>query len=208
MTTKEKTVHAALTLFSEKGYDAVSVGEIAAAVGIKAPSLYKHFKSKRDIFRAIVDEMARRYAQQAASMQINGLEAGTDRDKFAAVSEEQLIQIGKRLFLYFLRDEYIRKFRKLLTLEQYHSKELGALFTKQYADEPLAYQGALFGLLAQAGVLKPEAPQIMAMHFYAPIFLLLTLCDRQPEREQEALCVLEKHIQQFGRIYRAEGGGL
>lgn len=55
MATKQKILSEALTLLAEKGYSAVYVGEIAAAAGIKAPSLYKHFKSKQDIFNAIAD---------------------------------------------------------------------------------------------------------------------------------------------------------
>ena len=54
MNTKSRILDASLTLFSEKGYHAVSVAEIADAVGIKAPSLYKHYKSKRDIFNGIL----------------------------------------------------------------------------------------------------------------------------------------------------------
>ena len=48
--TKGRILSAALELFSKRGYEAVTVEQIAQAVGIKAPSLYKHFKSKRDIF--------------------------------------------------------------------------------------------------------------------------------------------------------------
>ena len=43
--TRQKILAKALELFSVHGYDAVSVGQIAAAVGIKAPSLYNHFPS-------------------------------------------------------------------------------------------------------------------------------------------------------------------
>lgn len=68
MTTKERIMHAALSLFSEKGYDAISMSEIAEAVSIKAPSLYKHYKSKNDISQAILDEMARRYERQATAL--------------------------------------------------------------------------------------------------------------------------------------------
>ena len=50
MTTKEKVLLESLKLFSKKGYDAVGVEEIANAVGIKAPSIYKHYKGKKDIF--------------------------------------------------------------------------------------------------------------------------------------------------------------
>ncbi|MBQ0088352.1 MAG: TetR/AcrR family transcriptional regulator, partial [Prevotellaceae bacterium] len=42
---KRKNIERVTTLFSEKGYSDVSVGEIAGAVGIKAPSLYKHYKN-------------------------------------------------------------------------------------------------------------------------------------------------------------------
>ncbi len=42
---------------------------------------------------------------------------------------------------------------------------------------------------------------IMTIHFYAPIYMLLTLCDREPERENEALRLLEEHIRQFDKLY-------
>lgn len=44
MTTKERILDEALTLFSQNGYDGTSVDHIAERVGIKAPSLYKHYK--------------------------------------------------------------------------------------------------------------------------------------------------------------------
>ena len=46
MSTKEKILEAALSLFAENGYDGTSVEQIANIVGIKAPSLYKHYKGK------------------------------------------------------------------------------------------------------------------------------------------------------------------
>ena len=48
--TRKRIIEKALELFSTRGYDAVSVGEIAKSVGIKAPSLYNHFPSKQAIF--------------------------------------------------------------------------------------------------------------------------------------------------------------
>ena len=54
--TKDKILTEALKLFAQKGYESVSVIEIAEAVGIKAPSLYKHYKSKRDIFDSILNK--------------------------------------------------------------------------------------------------------------------------------------------------------
>ena len=59
--TRQKILDKALELFSARGYDSVSVGEIATAVGVKAPSLYNHFASKQAIFDAIVESAAARY---------------------------------------------------------------------------------------------------------------------------------------------------
>lgn len=203
--TKKAILDAALNLFSETGYGRVRVSQIAEAVGIKAPSLYKHYKSKQDIFNAILDEMERRYSEQAASMQISGSKAPADFGVYSGITEEQLILMGKNLFLYFLHDEYVCKFRKMLTIEQYHNKELAALYSKQYGDDPLSYQGAIFGLMVHNGFFREEDPDMMALHFYAPLYLLLNLCDCQPQREPQALLLLEKHIRHFNRLYQIGG---
>ena len=78
LSTKERIRTEALHLFAQYGYDAISVAQIAKAVGIQAPSLYKHYASKEDIFLAIIKEMEKRYAQHAAGMQINGSDAEED----------------------------------------------------------------------------------------------------------------------------------
>lgn len=202
MTTKQKIIDEALTLFAEKGYSAVYVGEIAKAVGIKAPSLYKHYKSKQDIFNAILDEMKRNYDKQTTILKMNGGDTKSDADIFSSVSEDTLIQMGIGLFQYFLHDDYVCKFRKMLTIEQFHNTELSLLYSKQYVDEPLVYQSEIFALLSEKGFFKQTDADIMALHFYAPIYMLLTLCDRQPEREKEALHLIEQHIRKFNHLYR------
>ena len=201
MNTKEKILDEALTLFSEKGYANVFVGDIADRVGIKAPSLYKHYKNKQAIFDAIIDEMNRRFEEQAKAMQINGNDAAKDAGIYETLSEDQLLKLGREFFLYYLHDDYNRKFRKMLTLEQFHDKDLAKVYSKLYVDDPLSYQGMLFGFMVTAGVLKTDNVQVMTLHFYAPIYFMLTVCDRQPEREPEMLKLLDAHIIQFDRLY-------
>nr|MCR4735058.1 TetR/AcrR family transcriptional regulator [Treponema sp.] len=67
MSTKEKILESSLTLFSKQGYDGTSVEQIAQAVGIKAPSLYKHFKGKEEILNAIIDSAEARYEESFGS---------------------------------------------------------------------------------------------------------------------------------------------
>ncbi|SDY34728.1 transcriptional regulator, TetR family [Ruminococcaceae bacterium YAD3003] len=201
MTTKEKILDEALTLFSEKGYANVFVGDIADRVGIKAPSLYKHYKSKKAIFEAIIDEMNRRFAEQAKAMQINGTDAAADAGIYKTLPEDQLLKLGREFFLYYLHDDYNRKFRKMLTLEQFQNQELAKVYSKLYVDDPLSYQGMLFGFMVTAGVLKTDNVRVMTLHFYSPIYFMLTICDREPEREPEMLKLLDEHITQFDRLY-------
>jgi len=201
MNTKEKILDEALTLFSEKGYANVYVGDIADRVGIKAPSLYKHYKNKKAIFDAIIDEMNRRFEEQAKVLQINGTNAAADAGIYETLPEDQLLKLGREFFLYYLHDDYNRKFRKMLTLEQFHDKDLAKVYSKLYVDDPLSYQGMLFGFMVTAGVLKTDNVEIMTLHFYAPIYYLLTICDREPEREKEALKLLDEHIRQFDKLY-------
>ena len=201
MNTKKRILDEALTLFSENGYGNVYVAQIAEAVGIKAPSLYKHYKSKQDIFNAILDEMKKSYDKQASMLNISGEDAVSDAEVYSDIGEDELVRMATGLFLYFLHDEYAQKFRKMLTIEQFRDSELAHLLTKEYADDPLSYQSAMFSMLCEKGVLRKYDPDVMALHFYAPIYFLLTVCDREPQRETESTELLKRHIRQFSRIY-------
>ena len=201
MNTKKRILDEALTLFSENGYGNVYVAQIAEAVGIKAPSLYKHYKSKQDIFNAILDEMKKSYDKQASMLNISGEDAVSDAEVYSDISEDELVRMATGLFLYFLHDDYAQKFRKMLTIEQFRDSELAHLLTKEYADDPLSYQSAMFSMLCEKGVLRKYDPDVMALHFYAPIYFLLTVCDREPHRETESTELLKRHIRQFSRIY-------
>ena len=201
MDTKHRILDEALTLFSEKGYANVYVSDIAERVGIKAPSLYKHYRNKRAIFDAIIDEMNHRFEQQAQALSISGTDPTADAEVYKNMDEEHLIKLGNDLFRYYLHDSYTKRFRKMLTLEQFQDQELARVYSQQYFDMPLSYQGMLLGLMVSQGLLVTGNVPIMTLQFYAPIYMLLTICDREPSREQEAMELLEGHIRQFNQLY-------
>ena len=201
MDTKHRILDEALTLLSEKGYANVYVSDIAERVGIKAPSLYKHYRNKRAIFDAIIDEMNHRFEQQAQALSISGTDPTADAEVYKNMDEEHLIKLGNDFFRYYLHDSYTKRFRKMLTLEQFQDQELARVYSQQYFDMPLSYQGMLLGLMVSQGLLVTGNVPIMTLQFYAPIYMLLTVCDREPSREQEALELLEGHIRQFDQLY-------
>lgn len=61
---KAELLRSALNLFAERGYDGVSVRDIAKKAGVSEAALYKHYKGKEDmalyIFRGIVRDYAAR----------------------------------------------------------------------------------------------------------------------------------------------------
>lgn len=57
---EDAIVHTVNRLLAEKGFDAMTVDEVAAAVGIAKASLYKHFPSKEDLAAAAMVRVMRR----------------------------------------------------------------------------------------------------------------------------------------------------
>ena len=62
---KEEILIVALHLFARDGYEAVSVSQIAGELGMTKGALYRHYKSKRDIFDCIVQRMEQQDGEQA-----------------------------------------------------------------------------------------------------------------------------------------------
>ena len=178
MTTKQKILNEALTLFAEKGYSAVYVGEIADAVGIKTPSLYKHYKSKQDIFNSCVEVFAERMENIRNNMQLPG--SKTASFSYETIAEEHLIEVANALFMFYLQDNVAAKFRKMLMIERYHNPEINRLFEDFFIIRAIDHEKEIFSKLIDAKVIKGENPHIIALRFYTPIFYLLQKYDMRP----------------------------
>lgn len=198
--TKQKILEKALELFSTQGYDSVSVGEIAKAVGIKAPSLYNHFPSKQAIFDAIMESTAAQYEADTDQINIHVQNAEQDIPVFTEISEDALFEKVRQIFEYSLHNETISRFRRMMTLEQFRSPELAALFSRRYVERVVDYHAGIFRALIAAGEIRAADPDTLAMMYVAPVLTLIGVCDRQPEREGECLEKLQNHVQLFFRM--------
>ncbi len=203
--TKQKILDKALELFSAQGYDAVSVGEIARAVGIKAPSLYNHFASKQAIFDALVESTAAQYAADTDRINIHVQNAAQDIPVFTEITADALFEKVRQIFEYSLHNETISRFRRMMTIEQFRSPELAALYSQRYVERILKYHAGIFRALIAAGEMCPDDPDTLAMLYVSPVLTLIGICDRQPERERECLEKLQDHVRLFFRM--VHGGG-
>ncbi len=188
MTTKDRILDSALTLFSEKGYDGVGVDLIAENAGIKGPSLYKHFKGKEDILNALIEKAESYYEANFGS---------TDDPGKTPASMNELVTLSLKRILFTFHDPMIRKVRRMLTMEQFRNQSIALLTTKYNIDSVQGLYQRIFQEMMDNGIMKQDDPKLLSMSFAAPVSLLIQMCDREPEREQEAMERIEIYFRYF-----------
>ena len=192
MSTKERILDAALTLFAENGYDGTSVEQIANIVGIKAPSLYKHYKGKEDILNALIDSAEARYEEMFGSENNIGK---------VPQSREECIQVTMERISFTMRDPAIRKTRMLLVQEQFRNERISEATTRHQLDGIQGMFAKIIKRMMDAGIVVKDDPKLLALELTAPAVLQIARADRQPQREKESMKYIEKHLQHFCEVY-------
>lgn len=198
--TKQEILKAALDLFSVQGYEATSISQIADVVGIRKATMYSHFASKQEILDALVQNTLEQYNKHSIFAQANWNDSAFIKDK-QNITVEAALKIILGHIRYILHDPQISKSRRMLTIEQFQNPALKVLQTKQnYADVMDYFTGLMNFLISQRRI-KDNDPKIMAAQLCLPISAWINLCDREPERENEVMDLIERHIRQFFKIY-------
>lgn len=190
--TKDRILDSALTLFSERGYDGVGVDLIAENAGIKGPSLYKHFKGKEDILDSLIEKVESYYQDNFGSVLSPGKIPG---------SMDELITLSLKRIEFTLHDPMIKKVRRMLTMEQFRNHRIALLTTKYNIDSVQGIYHKLFQAMMDNGIMRKTDPALLAMSFAAPVSLLIQMCDREPEREQEAMERAKEYFRYFADEY-------
>ena len=191
-TTKERILDSALTLFAEKGYDGVGVDQIAEQAGIKGPSLYKHFKGKEDILDTLFNKVEDYYETNFGSW-IHPGKIPSSMDEF--------IDISLKRIQFTLHDEMIKKIRRILAMEQFRNQRIARFATRYNLENIQGMYQKIFRGMMDAGIIRCDDPEMLSMSFAAPITLLIQMCDREPEREQEAMELMKAYLNHFAEEY-------
>lgn len=192
MATKDRILDAALTLFSENGYDGTSVEQIASIVGIKAPSLYKHYKGKEDILNALIDAAEVRYEEMFGSEKNTGK---------TPESQEEFIKVTMGRVAFTMHDSIIRKTRMFLVQEQFRNERISEVTTRHQLDGIQGMFARILKEMMDKGIVKDDDPSLLAVELTAPAVLLIAQADRQPQCEKELLERIEKHVRHFCKTY-------
>lgn len=194
-TTKNKILDEALILFAENGYKGTNLRDLAAGLGLSKSALYKHYESKEDIWNALLDKMEAYYARQFGS--IDNLPPIPD-------SCEELITLSMQQIRFTVHDPQIILTRKLLLTEQFHDARVCRLATKHFLEGTANLYAKVFEGMMEKGLLKKEDPVLLAFSYTAPISALVHLCDREPDRQTEAMEKIHQFVRYFIAAYKEE----
>lgn len=185
--TKEKILYTALELFAQRGYDAVSVSDIAGRLGITKGALYRHYKSKRDIFDTIILCMEENDTDTAVMYDMPESKLEECGDKYDSVTLRQLSEFTRNRFRYWTEDKFASDFRHMLEIERHNNHAISELYHMYLGKGPLEYVADIMKFVAPG-----KDSNLLAVRYYAPMYLLMDIDDKE-----EAFRLLENHLQSF-----------
>ena len=186
--TKERILAAALELFSKNGYAGTNIRELTASLGLVKSAMYKHFESKEDIWNTLLDEMIAYYDTHFGSP-----------EHLPPVPDtlEELAEMTRQMVNFTVHDEKVVMTRKLLTIEQFRDDRARGLATKHFLTGLRDMFTPIFQGMMDKGLIRREDPAMVAFAYTAPISALIHMCDREPEKTEEAMAQVEAFIQHF-----------
>ena len=181
---KEEILIVALHLFARDGYEAVSVSQIAGELDMTKGALYRHYKSKRDIFDCIMQRMEQQDSEQARQNEVPEESIEKVPEEYQNVSVEDFVGYSKSMFEYWTEDDFASSFRKMLTLEQFRNEEMQNLYQQYLVSGPAEYVKDLFKNM------EIKNPEEEAVKFYANMFFYYSVYDGATDKTK-AKCQFE-----------------
>lgn len=176
--TKRKIFETSMKLFAEKGYDATSIEEITATVGVAKGTLYYHFSSKEEIFNFLIEEGIKLLQN---SIDIKTAKLDNYIDKLKAII---LIQI-----------KIVYKYEDFITilLSQFYGKEARNQKCQKHVYE---YIGKIENIVEkgmEAGQIKKGNSKVIASEIYA--LIASTLVYKMKNHEEIEIIKLYKEFE-------------
>ena len=193
--TKDRILDEALRQFSQKGYDGTNIRELTASLGLVKSSMYKHYKSKEEIWNSLLDRMIAYYNERFGSAE--NLPPVPD-------TLDELVAMTMRMVDITVHDEKIVMTRKLLSIEQYRDDRARQLATKHFLTGLTEMFTYIFDGMMKKGLLRNDDPRMLAFAYTAPVSSLIHLCDREPGKAAEAISQIKAFSRHFIKTYGSD----
>ena len=190
--TKERILAATLEMFSQNGYAGTNIRELSESLGLVKSAMYRHFESKDAIWNTLLDELIAYYEARFGS---------SEHLPSAPDSLEELVTMTMRMVNFTVHDEKVVKSRKLLSIEQFRDERARDLATKYFLTGLKDMFTPIFAGMMDKGLIREDDPAMLAFAYTAPISALIHLCDREPDKTDEAIAQAEAFSRHFIRVY-------
>ncbi|MBO5535069.1 MAG: TetR/AcrR family transcriptional regulator [Clostridia bacterium] len=190
--TKERILTAALELFSQKGYEGTNIRELSASLGLVKSGIYKHYESKEDVWNALLDRMIAYYGERFGS---------AEHVPPVPESLEGLVEMTMQMVHVTVHDNLIVMTRRLLSIEQFRDERARDLATKHFLTGLTEMFTPVFSGMMDKGLIRRDDPAMLAFAYTTPISALIHLCDREPEKTEEAMEKIRAFSRHFVRVY-------
>lgn len=187
MSTKEKIFDVSLDLFSRKGYDSVSLREIAEEVGIKKSSIYSHYPSKEAILMDIFEYFQDLFEYDEL---LNSKELLLESDNDILLENpEMFYHMGSEAIKGMFSEERNLKIWKLIFIQMHYNEYIRMFFQNEILVKPLLFWNRFFTILKENGIIRPDCnPKLLAKEYYSfPIYLLLEMCAKYDDIPKSCL---------------------
>ena len=190
--TKERILAAALEMFSQNGYAGTNIRELSASLGLVKSGVYKHYESKEAIWNALLDQMIAYYGEHFGS---------PEHLPPVPNSLEELVTMTMQMVIFTVHDERVTMTRKVLTLEQFRDDRARNLATKHFLTGLTDMFTHIFTGMMEKELLRRDDPAMLAFAYTTPISALVHLCDREPEKTEDAVGQIEAFSRHFIATY-------
>ena len=197
MNTREKIMDVALHMFSERGYEAVSIRDICGEVGIKESTLYYHFKNKKDI----LDSLIGKFRSHIKGLLCHVDEIGPDPES-KSTEDKEFLMVDSYMMDGYLFDPFCNLMLRLMMIEQFHNEEIRALYEKTLFTDPYEIQMNVFKKLSTAGKIPDEAVETIVKdtHSYMTMLTFKYLLNGELTEKRKKAYHKEVHDYMSGRF--------
>ncbi len=161
---KELIIREALKLFSEKGFAAVSMRDLAESAGISVSTIYHYYESKQ----ALVQDMIVRANELTTKA----------RDSFFLIlnSTEKVecgpfVQAGMMYVTAYLRHAQIDPLLRMLESERFHEPAAEETWQRMMFIDPIVHEAKVFELLAARGEIRETDADRLAGEYHGIVML-------------------------------------
>ncbi|OCL27288.1 hypothetical protein U472_07430 [Orenia metallireducens] len=195
--TKDLILDAALDLFSEKGFAATSIREIAEKVGIRKSSIYNHFKSKEDIFETLFSILG--------AKTIKGIFENKELQE-KINHPYDFLKIFAKLVKKFVDNLEEEKLLKVMLME-HNSEVVRRMMKEKFLEEDREILIKIFKEMIEKGLIKPYDPLTLANEFIGTLIFIRIqhlLLSYETDDFSVIYNLIDRHIEFFWNAIKVE----